>query len=142
MPIYIISRSHFIILMAGGGTGSATLFLAEYLNHTNTEVIYLDFSISSMKIAQQRAKIRDLHNIIWINDWIESLPRVGLQSVNFVASAGVLHHLKNNVRGLYILKDLLLLKGGLLIMVYGRFGRTGGKMNVEISSQRLFHNTM
>ena len=52
--------------MAGGGTGDTTAFLGEQLNHTNEEIVYLDFSISSMKIAQSRAKNRNIKNIILV----------------------------------------------------------------------------
>ena len=110
--------------MAGGGTGSFTLFLAESLNHTNAEVMYLDFSMASMKIAQRRAIIRHVSNVIWINGWIENLPQMGLSLFHFVTSTGVLHHLKDTPKGLAILKDNLLSIGGMSLLLYGAVGRT------------------
>ena len=46
--------------MAGGGTGPTTMVMAEQLNHTESEVVFLDFSRSSMKVAQGRARARKL----------------------------------------------------------------------------------
>ena len=54
-------QDRFRVLIAGGGVGSSTMFLAEQLNHTNAEIVYLDLSPASMAIAQQRAKIRLTH---------------------------------------------------------------------------------
>ena len=48
----------FRVLIAGGGIGDTTMFLAEQLNHTDAEIVYLDFSPASLKIAQERAAIR------------------------------------------------------------------------------------
>ena len=53
---YCDDRSEFRTLIAGGGTDGGAPFMAEQLNHTNFEVVYLDFSYSSMEIAQYRAK--------------------------------------------------------------------------------------
>ena len=84
------------VLIAGGGIGDSTLFLAEQLNHTNAEVskpsyciiffllsilispstghllifklqiVYLDFSPTSLATAQARAEARNLKNIRWV----------------------------------------------------------------------------
>merc|ERR1712018_547784 len=48
-------RNTFRMVIAGGGTGGLTVFIAEQLNHTNAEVVYLDFSLASMKISQRRS---------------------------------------------------------------------------------------
>merc|ERR1719483_419352 len=37
--------SRFRILIAGGGTGGVVTFLGELLNHTESEIVYLDFSL-------------------------------------------------------------------------------------------------
>ena len=53
-------------LVAGGGTGDATIFLAEQLRGTNAEVVHLDMSQASIALAQARAQIRGLDNITWV----------------------------------------------------------------------------
>ena len=58
------------MIVPGGGTGGGTNYLAEQLNHTNAEVVYIDFSVISMDISKNRAKVRQLSNVIWITDWI------------------------------------------------------------------------
>ena len=97
--------------------------MAEQLNHTDSEAIYFDFSKMSMSIAQHRSKFRGWMKIAWVNDWIESIPRLGLGNFDFVVSTGVLHHLKNPQNGLKIINDAQLPHGGAYIMVYGWYGR-------------------
>ena len=98
--------------------------MAEQLNHTNSEVVYIDFSHSSMEIAQYRAKCRGRLKIVWIIDWIESSSRLGLGYFDLVASNGVLHHLKNPSLGLRTISDIQPQIGGAEIMVYATYGRT------------------
>ena len=95
------------MIVAGGGTGVVTVFMGEQINHTNGEIVYLDLSIASMRIAQKRAQIRCLRNIIWIHNWIEGLRFLGLGLFEELQCSGVLHHLKRAVYGLNILKDAL-----------------------------------
>ena len=108
----------------GGGTDGGTTFMAEQLNHTNSEVVYFDFSKTSMEIAQHRAKFRGGLKIVWVIDWIESIPRLGLGSFDLAVSTGVLHHLKSPQRGLKIVNDAQTPDGGAEFMVYGTYGRT------------------
>ena len=98
--------------------------MGEQLNHTNGEIVYLDFSRASMHIAQTRARIRGLRNIIWIHNWIEEFRFLGLGLFKDLQCSGVLHHLKRPLYGLHILKDSLTRSGGLALMVYGKYGRT------------------
>ncbi|MEO6322906.1 MAG: class I SAM-dependent methyltransferase, partial [Polaromonas sp.] len=51
-------KNGFRALVAGGGTGDATIFLAEQLRATNAEIVHLDMSHASILLAQQRARIR------------------------------------------------------------------------------------
>ena len=98
--------------------------MAEQLNHTNSEVVYIDFSKESMSIAQHRSSFRGWLKIVWIVDWIEILPRLGLGNFDLAVSTGVLHHLKNPQAGLSTINDAQLSYGGAEIMVYGMYGRT------------------
>ena len=93
-------RSGFRVLDAAGGTGGATLFLAEELNNTNTaNIVYLDFSKTSMEIARERARVRRLDNIVWVNDWIENIPHLGLGKFDLIECSAALHHLKDPLGG-------------------------------------------
>ena len=77
-----------------------TVFVSEQLRHTNAEIIYLDFSLTSMNISQRRARARKLENIIWIHGWIEDVRYLGLGLFNDFSCSGVLHHLKSLINGL------------------------------------------
>lgn len=52
--------NNFRALVAGGGTGDALIFLAYQLAQCGGVVTYLDMSMKSMAIAQQRASARGL----------------------------------------------------------------------------------
>src|SRR6266542_1730835 len=55
-------RDGFRALVAGGGTGDATIFLAEQLRHTDAEIVHVDVSQASLSIARERAELRGLKN--------------------------------------------------------------------------------
>ena len=46
----------FRVLVAGGGTGDHTIFLAEQLRHLDATVDYVDISASSLDMARARAR--------------------------------------------------------------------------------------
>ena len=117
-------QNGFRILIAGGGTGDATIYLADQLQETNAEIVYLDFSTTSMQIAQERARNRRLTNITWIEDSLLNIPNLDLGKFDFINCIGVLHHLKDPDAGLQILADSLSDTGGMDIMVYAQYGRT------------------
>ena len=77
----------------------STVFMAEQLSHTNAEIVYLDFSSSSMKIAKERARMRGLDNIVWVNDWIENIPHLDLGKFDLIECSAALHHLKDPLGG-------------------------------------------
>ena len=118
-------KKGFRILIAGGGTGDSTVYLAEQLKDTDAEIIYLDFSKNSMKLAQERAKNRGLTNIKWVNDSILNLPDLKLGKFDYIQCSGVLHHLENPDDGLKALTEVLSDRGSMNIMVYAQYGRTG-----------------
>jgi len=118
-------KKGFRILIAGGGTGDSTVYLAEQLKDTDAEIVYLDFSKNSMKLAQERAKNRGLKNIKWINDSILNLSDLNLGKFDYIQCSGVLHHLESPDNGLKALVDVLSDRGGINVMVYAQIGRTG-----------------
>lgn len=118
-------QNNFRILIAGGGTGDAAIYLAEQLRHTNVKITYLDFSKNTMNIAKERAKIRGFKNITWVNDSILNIPKLNLGTFHFINCVGVLHHLPDPQEGLNILQESLTADGAMDIMVYAQIGRTG-----------------
>ncbi len=113
----------FRALVAGGGTGDATIFLAEQLRDTNAQVVHLDMSQASIALAQARAQIRGLHNITWVHDSLLNLPTLGLAPFNYINCSGVLHHLADPDLGLQALRSVLKDAGALGLMVYASTGR-------------------
>ncbi|MEO7400032.1 MAG: class I SAM-dependent methyltransferase [Polaromonas sp.] len=115
----------FRALVAGGGTGDATIFLAEQLRHTNAEIVHLDMSHASMVLAQERARIRGLSNITWVHYSLMSLPALGLGKFDYINCSGVLHHLADPDLGLRVLRSALKEGGAIGLMLYATTGRTG-----------------
>ena len=60
--------------------------MAEQVYDTNSEIVYCDFSKPSMSISQLKVKMRGSSKVVWIIDWIESLPRLGLGKFDFAVS--------------------------------------------------------
>ena len=115
----------FRALVAGGGTGDGTIYLAEQLRDRNAEIVHVDISAGSNEIAKQRAEVRGLRNITWINDSLLALSVQRLGVFDYINCSGVLHHLEDPVAGMDALLPLLAPGGGFGIMVYALYGRTG-----------------
>ncbi len=114
-------------LIAGGGTGDATIMLAQQMaNHGRAgTVTWLDRSAASLKIAQARAGVRKLSNIVWEQRSLLDLPDSGLGPFDYIDCCGVLHHLPDPLAGLRALVSVLAPGGGMGLMVYAPHGRTG-----------------
>jgi SAM-dependent methyltransferase len=118
-------QNGFRALVAGGGTGDATIFLAEQLRATDAEIVHLDMSQASIALAQERAQIRGLTNIRWVHDSLLNLPGLGLGRFDYINCSGVLHHLADPDLGLKALRSVLKTSGAVGLMVYATTGRTG-----------------
>jgi SAM-dependent methyltransferase len=114
-------------LIAGGGTGDATIMLAQQMAREGRpgSVTWLDRSGASLKIAQARAAARGLDNIVWEQRSLLDLPGSGLGPFDYIDCCGVLHHLPDPAEGLRALLSVLAPGGGLGLMVYAPHGRTG-----------------
>jgi SAM-dependent methyltransferase len=114
-------------LVAGGGTGDATIMLAQQMTREKRvgSVTWLDRSVAALKIAQARARTRGLDNIGWEQRSLLELPRSGLGPFDYIDCCGVLHHLPDPAAGLRALLSVLAPGGGLGLMVYAPHGRTG-----------------
>ena len=115
----------FRALVAGGGTGDATIFLAEQLKNTDAQIVHLDMSQASIAIAKERARIRGLTNITWVHDSLLNLPKLGLEKFNYINCSGVLHHLADPDAGFRALLSVLADDGAIGLMLYATTGRTG-----------------
>ena len=114
-------------LIAGGGTGDATIMLAQQMAREGRpgSVTWLDRSAAALKIAQARAAARGLANIVWEQRSLLELPGSGLGPFDYIDCCGVLHHLPDPAEGVRALLSVLAPGGGLGLMVYAPHGRTG-----------------
>src|SRR5271165_5689262 len=114
-------------LIAGGGTGDATIMLAQQMAREGRAggVTWLDRSAAALNIAQARAAARGLTNIVWEQRSLLALPGSELGPFDYVDCCGVLHHLPDPAEGLRALLSVLAPGGGLGLMVYAPHGRTG-----------------
>jgi len=121
----------FRALVAGGGTGDATIMLAQQLSDdagsgpVTGEVVYLDISAAAREVAEARAAARGLANIRFVTGSLTDVPDLGLGAFDYIDCCGVLHHLADPAAGLGSLNAVLAEGGGLGLMVYGALGRTG-----------------
>jgi len=117
----------FRALVAGGGTGDATVMLAQQLADAKcpAEIVHLDLSQASSDIARARVAMRGLKNVQFVTGAIEELAALKLGRFDYIDCCGVLHHLAEPDRGLRILADQLADDGGIGLMVYAPVGRTG-----------------
>jgi len=117
----------FQALVAGGGTGDAAIMLAQQLADTGGpgEVIYLDLSSASRDITENRAKARGLKNISFHSGSLLDIATIAPGPYDYIDCCGVLHHLPEPADGLQALRNVLADDGGMGLMVYAPYGRTG-----------------
>ena len=114
-------------LIAGGGTGDATIMLAQQLASAGRpgQVTWLDRSEAAHTIVRGRAAARRLTNVDFQLASLLDLPGSGLGPFDYIDCCGVLHHLPDPAEGLRALVSVLAPGGGLGLMVYAPHGRTG-----------------
>lgn len=113
----------FNVLIAGSGTGDGTIFFAEQLRNTDTEIVSLDISKASIAIAKERAKVRGLKNIKWVHGSLLDAQKILNKKFDFINCIGVLHHLASPENGLSALTSVLKDDGVIEIMLYAKYGR-------------------
>ena len=113
------------VLVAGGGTGDGTIMIAQQMADAGNpgRVTYIDLSDASRAIAEARAKARGLTNIDFRRGSLLELD--GMEPFDYIDCCGVLHHLDEPPAGLRSLAGALKPGGGIGLMVYAPYGRTG-----------------
>jgi len=87
------------------------------------EITYIDLSTASRKIAQARAKMRGLKGIEFITGSLLDAAQYG--PFDYIDCCGVLHHLPEPQQGFDALAQALAPGGGIGLMVYAPYGRSG-----------------
>lgn len=138
-PSHILEINHYLFsgrlnfmrpfraLVAGGGTGDACIMLAQQIADRRCpgEVVYLDISTASRAICEARAKARGLRNINFITGSLLDLPAMAIGQFDYIDCTGVLHHLPDPAAGMRALASVLHPEGGVGVMLYGEYGRSG-----------------
>lgn len=114
-------------LLAGGGTGDATVHLARQLAAVDprAEVVHIDLSEASLAIAQARIEALGLTNVTFAKFSLLDLTPETFGLFDYLNCSGVLHHLPDPIAGLRALRDVLRPEGAMSIMLYGAYGRIG-----------------
>ncbi len=114
----------FRALVAGGGTGDGLIMLAQKLADIGcpAEVTYLDLSRASRRVAEARATARGLE-ITFVTGDLLMAPELG--TFDYIDCCGVLHHLADPDAGFSALAEALAPEGGIGLMVYAPYGRSG-----------------
>ncbi len=117
----------FRALVAGGGTGDAAIMLAQQLADRGKggQVVYIDMSETSRRIAEERARVRGLDNIVFYRGSLLDIGDIAPGPYDYIDCCGVLHHLEDPAAGLAALRAVMSDGGGMGIMLYGALGRTG-----------------
>jgi SAM-dependent methyltransferase len=138
-PSHILEINHYLFagrlnltrpfraLVAGGGTGDACIMLAQQLvdRRCPGEVVYLDLSTASRQVCEARAKARGLRNIQFLTGSLLDLPVMNIGQFDYIDCTGVLHHLPDPTAGMQALASVLQPEGGIGVMLYGEYGRSG-----------------
>jgi SAM-dependent methyltransferase len=117
-------RADLDILIAGCGTWQAAKYA---LCHPAARVTGIDVSATSIEHTERLGRKYNLTNLE-----IERLPIEQIASLDrrfdLIVCTGVVHHLADPDEGLRALRTVLKPDGAMLLMVYGRYGRTGIEM--------------
>eukprot|EP00466_Bigelowiella_natans_P006854 jgi/Bigna1/130011/aug1.10_g4719 len=126
----------FRVLVAGCGTGDAVILLCKQLTMVKNirfQVTGLDPSPTSLKIAKARCKMHKFRydpqfyqgTIDKVEDLFGEKPDNSRISFSYIDVSGVLHHLEDPSSALCKLRSVLHQEGGMGVMLYGKYGRTG-----------------
>ena len=127
------SETGLNILVAGGGAGGGSVVLALMLRKHNVSgiVVHLDLSSHSIRLARERAISHNVSNVRYVQGSLLNVHedfavmQHAPNGFDLIVSTGVLHHLEAPSDGLRSLGKALGKNGGMFVMVYGLYGRTG-----------------
>jgi len=117
----------FRVLVAGGGTGDGLVMLAQQCADAGipAEIAYTDLSTTARAVAEARIKARGLADVRFLTGSLLDLEALAPGPFDYIDCCGVLHHLEDPEAGLRALAARLAPGGGIGLMLYGTYGRTG-----------------
>ena len=140
-PNKISYKNNFLkpnVLIAGCGTGN---HIFQTANYANAKITGIDLSLSSLAYAKRKIEESGLKNIELLHADIMELKKLN-KKFQVIESVGVLHHLKDPIKGLKILVDLLEQDGFLLLGLYSEKARQGVEKMKSYAKKNNFKNTL
>ena len=107
------------VLIAGCGTGSHVCIVEDYLN---AKILAVDISVSSLAYAKRKTEELGFKNIEFLHADILQLKNLN-KKFDVIESVGVLHHMKNPMKGIKILLNLLKPHGFMKLGLYSEIAR-------------------
>ena len=116
------------ILEVGCGTGQLSIYFSI---GTNNEIVALDPTLESLKLASKFAKDNSIKNVKFLNaDIFDDV--LTNEYFDFIWTNGVLHHTKNSRKGFEMCVKALKKEGYVLVGLYNSIGRIRTKIRKYI----------
>ena len=126
------------VLIAGCGTGSHVCIVEDYLN---AKILAVDISVSSLAYAKRKTEELGFKNIEFLHADILQLKNLN-KKFDVIESVGVLHHMKNPMKGIKILLNLLKPHGFMKLGLYSEIARQDIIKTREFIKKNKFKNTI
>ncbi len=126
------------ILVAGCGTGQHSISTASFFS--NSKILAIDLSLSSLSYAMRKTKELDINNIEYLQADILDLVSLNKQ-FDIVECVGVLHHMSDPMAGWQIITDCLKPKGLMKIGLYSKIARRNIIKVRDLIFKKEFFNT-
>ena len=118
-----LSKNDFFVnpdvLIAGCGTGQHIVSIERYLN---ANILGVDLSIKSLAYAKRKTLELNIKNIEFLHADILQLKNLN-RKFDVIECIGTLHHMKDPLKGLKVLLDLLKPHGFLKLGLYSKIAR-------------------
>ena len=126
------------VLIAGCGTGKHAILATKYKDANITSI---DLSLKSLAYAKRKTQDLGLKNIEYLHADILQLKNLN-KKFNIIESSGTLHHMKEPIKGLKVLLDVLKNGGYLKLGLYSEIAREHVVKVRELIKKKKFNNTV
>ena len=125
------------ILIAGCGTGKHSISVNGY---KNSNILAVDLSLTSLSYAKRKTEELNIRNIKYMQADILQLKKLN-QKFDAIECGGTLHHMKDPVKGLKVLLDVLEPHGFLKLGLYSETARRHVVKVREFIKKKNYRNT-
>jgi len=125
------------VLIAGCGTGKHSIQAARY---KNSNILAVDLSLTSLTYAKRKTEELNIKNIEYMQADILQLKKLN-KKFDIIESSGTLHHMRDPVKGLKVLLDILAPNGFLKLGLYSEAARKNILAAREFIKKKNYKNT-